>query len=285
MMPTGVLPYLWYPVLMSSAVIAFGLMLDASLSPVLTAYFLIVLAALAIVVLEWWFPERLEWRPRWSEIKSDAVFMALVQIALPRLLAAFCVLAIAEWTHARMAVSWWPHAWPLAAQIVAMVLAVDLMRYWLHRACHYFRPLWALHEVHHSPDILYTLNVARFHPFEKSLHFCLDTVPFLLLGVEPGVIAGYFLLYSINGFFQHSNVRLRYGWLNYLVGSAETHRWHHARDPRTAACNFGNTTIIWDVVFRTWYLPKDGPINDIGIMDKSYPKDFWSQMFKPFMRH
>jgi hypothetical protein len=103
-----------------------------------------------------------------------------------------------------------------------MVITVDLLRYWLHRACHRFHWLWRLHKVHHAPDILYALNVGRFHPVEKALHFCCDTLPFLLLGVAPEVIAGYFLLYSVNGFFQHSNVKLRYGWLNYLVGSAQT---------------------------------------------------------------
>ncbi len=36
-----------------------------------------------------------------------------------------------------------------------------------------YAPLWRLHEVHHSPDILYTLNVGRFHPLEKALHFWL----------------------------------------------------------------------------------------------------------------
>jgi len=110
-----------------------------------------------------------------------------------------------------------------------MVLAVDLLRYALHRACHRYPLLWRLHEVHHSPEILYALNVGRFHPIEKALHFMLDTVPFLIFGVAPEVIAGYFLLYSVNGFFQHSNLRLRYGWLNYLVGSAETHRWQASR--------------------------------------------------------
>jgi hypothetical protein len=102
--------------------------------------------------------------------------------------------------------------------------------------------------------------------------------------VAPEVIAGYFLLYAVNGFYQHSNVRLRYGWLNYVVGSAETHRWHHARDPRKAYCNFGNTTIVWDLLFRTWYLPKEGPVDEIGITDKSYPKGFWAQMVTPFAR-
>src|SRR5882672_674393 len=210
--------------------------------------------------------------------------MALIQIALPRLLVAFVILGIAQWMHEHEPSDWWPQDWPLLAQMLAMVLAVDLLRYWLHRACHKFTPLWRLHEVHHSPDLLYTLNVGRFHPLEKLLHFSLDTVPFLLLGVAPEVIAGYFLLYSVNGFFQHSNVRLRYGWLNYIVGSAETHRWHHARDPKTAACNFGNTTIVWDLLFGTWHLPKTAPVDDIGIMDRAYPKDFWSQMLTPFRR-
>ena len=279
---TMILPYLWYPVFVGSAVVAFAVMLAAGVSPAGAAYAPIALVAVVILVLERWFPERLEWRPRWPDVKADAAFILIVQVILPRALAALCVLAIAQWMHEHARSQWWPHAWPLVAQTIAMVLAVDLMRYWLHRACHRFTPLWRLHEVHHSPEILYALNTGRFHPLEKALHFSLDTVPFLLLGVAPEVVAGYFLLYAVNGFFQHSNVRLRYGWLNYLVGSAETHRWHHARDPRTASCNFSNTTIVWDVIFGTWYLPKNKPLAEIGITDATYPKAFSAQMIAPF---
>jgi sterol desaturase/sphingolipid hydroxylase (fatty acid hydroxylase superfamily) len=209
--------------------------------------------------------------------------MVFIQTLLPRALVAGLALALAAWMHSRSPSPWWPHQWPLFAQALLMVLAVDFLRYWLHRACHTYAPLWRLHEIHHSPDILYTLNVARFHPLEKALHFCLDTVPFVLLGVAPEVIAAYFLFYAVNGFFQHSNLRLRYGFLNYLVGSAQTHRWHHARDPRDAYCNFGNTTIVWDLMFATWYLPKNRSL-EIGIPDREYPKDFWSQMFTPFRK-
>jgi sterol desaturase/sphingolipid hydroxylase (fatty acid hydroxylase superfamily) len=163
-----------------------------------------------------------------------------------------------------------------------MVLIVDFFRYWLHRACHHFPRLWRLHEVHHSPELLYVLNVGRFHPLEKLLHFTVDSVPFLLMGVAPEVLAGYFLLYSVNGFFQHSNLQLRYGLLNYLVGSAETHRWHHARDPKIASCNFSNTTIAWDLIFGTWRLPPHKVVEDIGVMDKEYPRGFLQQMRAPF---
>lgn len=280
---TRVLPYLWYPLFFAAAAVAYGLLLSHGVAPVAAVYPPIVFAGIAILLLEWKFPERLDWRPRWADVRADAAFMAVVQVLLPRALAALALILVADSWHDPSS-SPWPHHWPLAAQILAMVLAVDFLRYWLHRACHSVTPLWKLHEVHHSPDILYLLNVGRFHPLEKLLHFGLDTVPFLMLGVAPEVIAGYFLAYSVNGFFQHSNVRLRYGVLNYIVGSAETHRWHHARDPKIAQCNFGNTTLLWDLLFGTWFLPRDGRTLDIGITDRDYPRGFVAQMFTPFGR-
>ena len=279
-----VLPYVWYPACFAAAIAGFAVLLAFGLPPALAAYLPTIVVGIVIIFLEFHFPERSEWRPRWSDIKADAAFIGIVQIALPQALAALSVVALAGWMHERAASAWWPHDWPLWAQVTVVVLVVDLMRYWLHRACHRFLPLWKLHEVHHSPDILYVLNVGRFHPFEKTLHFGLDTAPFLFLGVAPEVVAGYFLMYSVNGLFQHSNVRLRYGWLNYVVGSAETHRWHHARDPKTAACNFSNTTIVWDLFFGTWRLYENSPAVDIGITDQTYPQNFWAQMLTPFRR-
>ena len=276
------IPYLWYPGFMAGAVLAFFVLLASGAPPAAAAYAPAFVAGFAILFLETRFAARDDWRPRREDLAADAAFMALVMVALPRLLALGAVMLVADWRHAEAASVAWPHAWPLAAQILLMVLAVDFVRYWLHRACHRFTPLWRLHEVHHSPDLLYVANVGRFHPLEKALHFSLDTVPFLALGVAPEVMAGYFLLYSINGFFQHCNLRLRYGWLNYVVGSAETHRWHHARDAKDAACNFGNTTIVWDLAFGTWRLP--GPAGDVGIEDRSYPRGFLAQLAAPLRR-
>lgn len=280
---TRVLPYVWYPLVVTAAIASFAAMLAHDVTLLVALYSTIVLAGVAIVTVEFVTPERADWKPHASDVRTDALYMVVVQIVTPRLLTMLAVVSIARAVHDPSSGPW-PHQWPVAAQTLLMVLAVDFMRYWLHRACHTFSPLWRLHEVHHSPDILYTLNTARFHPVEKLLHFCLDSLPFLLLGVAPQVIAAYFLLYAVNGFFQHSNARIRYGFLNYLVASAETHRWHHARDPKTASCNFSNTTIIWDLLFRTWYLPRNSTL-DVGIMDRSYPRKFWPQMIVPFRRH
>ena len=278
----AVLSRVWYPAFMAGAIVAFLALLAAGAGAPGAALVPVVIAGLSILALETRFFDRREWKPTRADVQADAAFMAFVMVALPRVLGFAAVTAIAQWRHARDAAALWPHEWPLLAQVALVVLVVDLARYWLHRACHRFTPLWRLHEVHHSPERLYVVNVGRFHPLEKALHFTLDTVPFLALGVAPEVMAGYFVVYSVNGFFQHSNLDLRYGWLNYVVGSAETHRWHHARDAKAAACNFGSTTVIWDVVFGTWRLP--GRAGEVGIEDREYPKGFMAQMTAPFRR-
>jgi ornithine lipid hydroxylase len=275
-------PYLWYPVTMTLAIGGFAALLAAGAPTAVASYVPVFLAGIAIVGLERRFPEKSQWQPRAEDIRADVAFLAVTQVALPRALVLVAVVALSTWSHGRALIPIWPQQWPLGAQILVMLLIVDCVRYWLHRACHHYLKLWRLHEVHHSPELLYVLNVGRFHPLEQALHFLVDTLPFMLVGVGPDVIAGYFVVYSVNGFFQHCNIKIHYGWLNYLVGSAETHRWHHARDPKTAACNFGNTTIVWDLIFGTFHLPPRQTIEDIGILDKNYPRGFLGQMGAPF---
>jgi sterol desaturase/sphingolipid hydroxylase (fatty acid hydroxylase superfamily) len=283
-MQSQVVAYLWYPLSITGAVAAFGALAATDLPLGIAVFAPMAAIMAAIVLLEARVPERRDWRPLAADRRVDAAFIALVQFLLPRALTAMAVLALSDWTHAHVASKWWPHDWPLLGQLAAMVLIVDFMRYWLHRACHRFDFLWRLHEVHHAPGILYWLNVGRFHPLEKALQWCLDTAPFLLLGVAPEVLAGYFLVYAVNGFYQHSNVRLRLGWLNYLFAGAELHRWHHARDPRRAACNFSNTTAIWDLAFGSWYLPRDRAVDAVGVADRGYPQRILAQLAFPFQR-
>ena len=276
------LPYLWYPLGMAGTVAIFEWMLSSATPIAVAVYVPVSIVALVVLLLQWRLPERDAWRPSLRDVKADIAFMALVQLALPEALGAATAVALAGSLAPGVVGSFWPHSAPPFVQTCLMLLAVDCMRYWLHRACHRFPLLWRLHAIHHSPEILYSLNSGRFHPLEKALHFCLDAMPFIVLGVGPEVIAGYFVIYAANGLFQHSNVRLKYGWLNYVVGSAETHRWHHSRDPHLAACNFGSTTAVWDVTFGTWYLPKGRHAEEVGIMDKDYPKGFIELLVAPF---
>ena len=90
------------------------------------------------------------------------------------------------------------------------------------------------------------------------------------------------VFYAINGFFQHSNIRLRFGVLNYLISSAELHRWHHSRVVGESNRNYGNNVIVWDLLFGTWYLPRERQVDRLGLTGRDYPTGFLGQLVAPF---
>jgi sterol desaturase/sphingolipid hydroxylase (fatty acid hydroxylase superfamily) len=284
--PRGVLAFLVYPAVMVSAFGLFAVLQRSGASLIVSTYLPVVMTAALVTLLEVTSPHRAEWRPPGSEVTTDLTFMAVVQLACPPLIGFLFVYALIEPARSLDVPirQLWPHTWPVWIQGVLMVLVVDFLRYWLHRASHENDTLWRLHSVHHSVEQLYWLNTARFHPLEKALQMSLDSLPFLLMGVDAWVLALYYVAYATNGFFQHCNISLRYGWLNYVVGSAETHRWHHSRQPRESNANYGNTVIIWDVLFGTWYLPKGREVEELGLRDPAYPKSFLKLMLAPFVR-
>jgi sterol desaturase/sphingolipid hydroxylase (fatty acid hydroxylase superfamily) len=280
------LPSIHYPAAMVGAFSLFAVLQAGDAPLVVSTYVPVLLVAAVVAWLELRRPNRRQWRPVTREVGTDLIFMIVVQLALPPLVGFLFAYALIEPARslnlpiARV----WPHGWPIWVQAVLMVMAVDFLRYWLHRAAHENDTLWRLHSVHHSVEQLYWLNTARFHPIEKAMQMCLDSLPFLLMGVDATVLALYYLAYATNGFFQHCNIRLRYGFLNYIVGSAETHRWHHSRAPREANANYGNTVIVWDLLFGTWFLPADRDVDELGLSDPTYPKSFVGLMRAPFRR-
>lgn len=280
------LPWIAYPGVLALAIGAHLALLHSGYPLVVSSYLPVLAGALLVTALELLIPHRPAWKPGRSDLANDALFMLLVQVLLPRLLALLAVLALIDPLRSLQPdiAAPWPHHWSSGAQLLLMLTGAELLRYWLHRLAHTWAPLWRLHAVHHSPEKLYWLNVGRFHPLEKTLQFVIDALPFMLLGVSQQVIALYFVFYSINGFFQHSNIRLRYGLLNYLVSSAELHRWHHSRISAESNHNYGNNLILWDLVFGTWFLPRRRSISDIGLQNRAYPQDFAAQMRSPFAR-
>ncbi len=280
------LPSIHYPAAMAAAFSLFALLQTAGMPLVVSTYVPVLFVAAVVAWLERLLPNREEWRPETREVGTDLTFMVVVQLAWPPLvgfLFAYLLIGPARSLNLPFA-GIWPHDWPVWLQAILMVLAVDFLRYWLHRAAHENETLWRLHSVHHSVEQLYWLNTARFHPIEKAMQMCLDSLPFLLMGVHEVVLALYYIAYATNGFFQHCNVRLRYGVLNYIVGSAETHRWHHSREPREANANYGNTVIVWDLLFGTWFLPNKREVVELGLREREYPKSFLGLMRAPFGR-
>jgi sterol desaturase/sphingolipid hydroxylase (fatty acid hydroxylase superfamily) len=128
------------------------------------------------------------------------------------------------------------------------------------------------------------LNAARFHPIDIFIDGLLGGVTLVALGCQAEVLGLFLLVSGVHGFFQHANLPLRCGPLNYFFSMAELHRWHHSKTMREANHNYGQNVIVWDLVFGSFFLPKDRePPEDIGIPDlAAFPMSFWRQLASPF---
>ena len=276
-----------YPVVIILALSLYQLLLNNTpYSSKIIAYIPVVFGAAIITFLESYFPYRDEWTPEISDVGNDLTFMVFIQIVLPKLLSFLFASTLLSYLQTKeiFLKGFWPHQFPSFIQAILMLFLADLLRYWLHRAAHEWEPLWRLHAVHHSPHKLYWVNVGRFHPLDKALQFLLDAFPFIIVGVSEEVLSIYFVFYAINGFFQHCNINLRLGFLNYLISGPELHRWHHSILIRESNRNYGNNLIVWDLLFGTWFLPKEKSVDGLGLKNRQYPLDFASQIRTPFIK-
>jgi len=275
-----------YPVTMTLAMSVLLLLSAAGLHLTLAAYAASGTAAILVTWHEAKLPYRRAWHPTAGEVRSDATFMAAFHMAMPYLLGLALTFWLVDWLEAtdRSLSGLWPHSWPIVAQVVMMLLIVDFVRYWIHWSLHRFVPLRGIHAVHHSPHKLYWVNSARVHPFEKLAHFAIDIVPFALVGVSKEALAVYYVLWGVTGFYQHSNCDVRFGPLNYVFSGPELHRWHHSELIAESDNNYGNVLIVWDVLFGTWYLPRERSVSSLGLINRDYPMSFTSQMRTPFVK-
>ncbi|HIA50117.1 MAG TPA: fatty acid hydroxylase family protein [Acidobacteria bacterium] len=272
-----------YPATVVGAFVITAALLSTGLPILPASYAAVVIAAGAVTLFEFVIPYDKAWQPLWTDVKNDLLFMVAVQMVLPQLLGLLLALTLLGYLEPLdLPLSdLWPRTLPLFFQVALMLVVAELLRYPLHVAAHNTKILWRLHAVHHSPKKLYWLNVGRFHPVEKALQYSLDTVPFILIGVGAEAVALYFVFYAVNGFYQHSNVDVRYGLLNYLVSGPELHRWHHSKLVDESNRNYGNNLIVWDLVFGTWFLPRSVRVGDLGLKNRDYPLDFLGQMTAP----
>ncbi len=275
-----------YPFVMLLGIVLHTLLSTSGASILMATYVPILTGAVIITGMEHSFYYRKEWSGKKSDVAQDGLYMLLVQVILPKLVTVGIALTLLEtFKDSQSSIShYWPHGWSITAQVLLMLVSGDFLRYWLHRASHEWPLLWRFHAVHHSPHKLYWFNVGRFHPLEKCLQMAFDTLPFIALGVGGEVLALYLVIYSINGFFQHCNIHLTLGPLNYLISGPELHRWHHSRLVKESNQNYGNNLIVWDLIFGTWFLPPSREVGALGLINRNYPLKFWPQLSTPFKK-
>lgn len=163
----------------------------------------------------------------------------------------------------------------LAVLLFSVVLFVveDLSRFLFHLATHRVAPLWELHKVHHSAEVLTPFTLYRVHPIEGLLNRTRGTLTMALVAgvcawAFPGSVRAYEILgVDALGFlwsFAGSNLRHSHVWISYgprverwLLSPAQ-HQVHHGCEPRHHDRNFGTALAVWDRLCGTLYVPR-GP--------------------------
>jgi sterol desaturase/sphingolipid hydroxylase (fatty acid hydroxylase superfamily) len=275
-----------FPVVMVSAVTGTWWLLNQGVDPALSFLGPQLTAFLAVAFAERVFPYHQSWLHSHHDIRVDSIHT--VNIGVATVLVASLVVAagitVGGWVSQFVEIRLWPTQWPLVAQIALALLIGELPGYWVHRWQHAWDGMWRFHSVHHSAPRLYWLNAGRFHPIDFLSTYVPTYMLLVALGAGVDILAFFGLISAIHGIFQHANLQMKLGPLNWIFSMAELHRWHHSRTLEESNTNFGQTISVWDWVFGTRFLPKDRePPRDIGIPSlPAFPMTWWGQILAPF---
>jgi sterol desaturase/sphingolipid hydroxylase (fatty acid hydroxylase superfamily) len=174
-----------------------------------------------------------------------------------------------------------PSGWPMWAQLLVFFVVLDFVQWFTHTLLHKYPFFWKYHKVHHSVKEMGFAAHLRYHWMENILYKPLKTFGVMILfGFEPEqAYIVHFIAITI-GHFNHSNIKITWGPLKYLINNPVMHLYHHAYDLPEGryGVNFGISLSIWDYIFRTNYIPEDSGTIELGFPgDDSFPGDFMHQ--------
>lgn len=139
-----------------------------------------------------------------------------------------------------------PWTWAL------LFVGQDFFYYWMHRADHTVRWLWATHSVHHSPNEL-NLSAAYRLGFTARLSVApIFFAPLVFIGFAPQIVGAALAANLLYQFWLHAPWIPRLGPLEWILNTPAHHRVHHASNPEYLDANFGGVLIVFDRLFGTF---------------------------------
>ncbi len=170
---------------------------------------------------------------------------------------------------------------PVWLQALLVIVIVDVIQYWLHRAFH-TRWLWPFHAIHHSPKQLDWTATWRIHPVNFVFYETVAGIITLLFGcsLEAFAIVAPFNFFSAA--LVHANLNWTFGPFRFVLASPVFHRWHHASDPAIHDKNFAPTFPVLDLMFGTYHMPKGELPEAYGA--EGVPEGVLGQLAHPFTR-
>jgi sterol desaturase/sphingolipid hydroxylase (fatty acid hydroxylase superfamily) len=201
---------------------------------------------------------RYDWRAYWSSL-ADLLLRGAAAV-LPLGIAAAMLGWL--WPH-RLYTMPLQHIWPWLVLLVGQ----DFCYYWMHRADHRVRLLWATHSVHHSPNEL-NLSAAYRLGWTNRLSIApLFFAPLVLIGFPPTIIGAVLALNLFYQFWLHATWIPRLGLLEWVLNTPTHHHLHHASNPEYLDANFGGVLIVFDRLFGTFTAEQPGVLIRYGLVE------------------
>lgn len=279
------MPYIPYPLIFSFSIMVGYLTyqkFEIGTALVLTVSF----SFLLVLLFEIFLPEKKTWRPKKIEIFLD-IFHGLISNTFPNLIFkmlfySFCI-RFNQQIESYLSFELWPHSLPLVIQLFLGLLFAEIGFYSFHRFFHNSK-LWPLHALHHSIERMYFLAGSRTHPLQVFVTYGAQMLILWFLGAPSFVIYFHALFTSVNGLLQHANIKMNFGFLNLIFATPELHRWHHSQIVKESNNNYGTNLILWDLIFKTYYLPRDRKMPDkLGLMPEDIiPLKLKEHLISPF---
>jgi sterol desaturase/sphingolipid hydroxylase (fatty acid hydroxylase superfamily) len=222
---------------------------------------------------------RYEWREDLLYFLISTVFVqALTYLSLNPSLTALA--ATKSFDSVRTAIA----SQPVVLQFFEIMFLTDFAQYWFHRTFHKIPWLWKFHAVHHSAQAMDWLAGSRMHIVEVLLMRGFTTLPMYVMGFgEPALYAYIFFVYLMSVFI-HANIRIPFGFLQYIIATPRFHHWHHGLEEEAIDVNFAIHFPIIDMVFGTFHMPGERWPDGYGVGGHPVPKGFIRQLLYPFQR-
>jgi sterol desaturase/sphingolipid hydroxylase (fatty acid hydroxylase superfamily) len=149
-------------------------------------------------------------------------------------------------------------------------LAIDLLLYVWHQACHRLDSLWMFHRVHHNDPYLNVSTAFRLHFVEILATNSLKALLIIVLGIDKMLVLTIETLVTLCIMFHHTNISFKYErFLGRVMIVPFLHRVHHSTERSEHDRNYGAALSVWDRLFGTLSVVEP---KRIGIKGKS-PQD------------
>jgi len=151
---------------------------------------------------------------------------------------------------------------------VFTLLLLDMSIYFQHRIAHKWRPLWRLHQVHHTDLDFDATTAIRFHPLEILFSLAVKVAIIYVIGADPFAVIAFEIILNGSATFNHSNINLPLKLdriLRWLIVTPDMHRIHHSTVQHEMDSNYGFSISCWDRLFRSYTKNPQQPQTDFKL--------------------